>query len=148
MRPRGFRKTKIWMISFLSRRKISLSLEENATHNKTKECARNPRYMRKNCSDLEIWEKKSEGSEFCRASLEVFVYQQGEREPGTQIAAEKLQLKEAPLFKYTKRWCCKQRLAPAKHLPRRCLGAARVGTRWKFSVGVRGPKSKWSSSEK
>lgn len=81
------------MISFLSRRKISLSLEENATHNKAKECASNPRYVRK---AAQIWrpyketcEKKSEGSEFCRASLEVLVYQQEEKEPGTQIAAEK-----------------------------------------------------------
>lgn len=40
------------MISFLSRRKISLSLEENATHNKAKECVRNPQYVRK---AAQIW---------------------------------------------------------------------------------------------
>lgn len=48
------------MISFLSRRKISLRLEENATHNKTKESARNSRNVRK---AAQIWRPYKETCE-------------------------------------------------------------------------------------
>lgn len=161
MRPRGFRKTKTCMISFLSRRKISLRLEENATHNKTKESARNSRNVRK---AAQIWRPYKETCEKEEWRLRIL---QGLFGSVCVLAGRKrtrdpdccwkilMQLKETPLFKHIKWWCYKQYLAPelgrpkcAQDLPRRCLGAARVGTRWKFSVGARGPKSKGSSSEK
>lgn len=152
------------MISFPSRRKISLSLEENATHNKTKECARNPRYVRK---AAQIWrpyketcmKRRVEAQNSIGPLLKCQCTSRKKENQGPRLLLKNNDTAERNTTVQTYQTMALQAASGsrasqhswikcAKDLARRCLGAERVGTRWKFSVGAEGPKSKGSSSEK